>query len=118
MRPDRAGGLAMKRRMPDNPELRQVGVTPDWDMDWLYRNVSLLPVEVLGQLATGPRYGWDCTVCHVLQSSPENDSPWGRLTRWHQELLDMSSFGFDQPRQDPARCGVIYGIAKAIVNAR
>jgi len=92
-----------------------VGWTPDWDMDWVYRNVALLPLETLAQLATGPRFGWDCTVCRVLNSSPENDSPFGRLMRWHQEPQDVSRFGIDGPRQDPARCGVIYGIAKALV---
>jgi hypothetical protein len=95
-----------------------VGVTPEWDMAWVFRNVSLLPDAVLVELARGPRYGWDCTVCHILQSHPDNDSPWGRLTRWHQEPQDMTRFGIDGPRQDPARCGVIYGIARAILEAR
>lgn len=99
-------------------EQKTVGETPDWNIEWVYRNVNLLPTETLIQLATGPRYGWDCTVCRVLNSDPANDSPWGRLTRWHQELLDMSSFGFNEPRQDPARCGVIYGMARAIVETR
>jgi hypothetical protein len=84
-------------------------------MDWIYRQIDLLPIDVILQLATGPRYGWDCTVCRVLRSHPDNDSPWGRLTRWHQEMLDMSRFGIEGPCQDPARCGVIYGIAKAIL---
>lgn len=85
-----------------------------WDMDSIYQHVRALPEEAIIQLARGPRQGWDCAVCHVLgQFAPlSRETPGQRLSHWHSELV-VHERGHGR-RQDPSRCGVIYGVAKAL----
>jgi hypothetical protein len=80
--------------------------------------VERLPAEVITRLASGPAEGDDFTACGVcaalrgVATAPIYDTPANRLQTWHEELaLHDSGRGW---RQDPVRCGVIYGAAAAL----
>lgn len=94
------------------PERIRITLTPRE----VFALVRRLPVEVVERLADGPQDGdGRCGVCAALRghaTAPVHDTPANRLQTWHEDcVLHDPGRGY---RQDPVRCGVIYGAAAAL----